>query len=200
MWAEDFLDCPSEANYLALQQATESLDLWPTIREQVLAYLQDGKRPRPDAGWPLPEPEVRRPEQSGHASRRAIPNLELLIAIALLEQRPDEAVAHYQKFARTGRIGWLNIEKRLAKAVAQSRPDTALTIWDHIVRHLIDLVEPKAYREAAVYLRQMHKVFERTQRLGEWQELMENLRREHKAKRRLQEVLDALENDRPLLD
>ena len=41
----------------------------------------------------------------------------------------------------------------------------------------------------------MHGVYEREKRLEEWRAVLAELRREHKAKRRLMEVLDRLEKD-----
>ncbi|MRR08453.1 MAG: hypothetical protein EG828_16335 [Deltaproteobacteria bacterium] len=61
---------------------------------------------------------------------------------------------------------------------------------------LIGQVKPKAYEEAAGYLRKMHKVYGQTGRLADWKGLIMRLRVEHKAKRRLMEVLNGLENDR----
>ena len=59
---------------------------------------------------------------------------------------------------------------------------------------LIKQVKPKAYEEAAVYLRLMKKVYARNRRLEDWQRMLEGLRREHKAKRRLMGILDTLSN------
>jgi uncharacterized Zn finger protein len=42
----------------------------------------------------------------------------------------------------------------------------------------------------------MHKVYQKTKRIGEWRQLIATLRTEHKAKRRLMEVLDSLEGKR----
>ncbi len=59
------------------------------------------------------------------------------------------------------------IDEQLAKAVAASHSDVALQIWQTIAERLIGQVKPKAYLEAAGYLRKMKKVFERTGRLAE---------------------------------
>ena len=72
-------------------------------------------------------------------------------------------------------------------------------IWQSIAEHLIGQVKPKAYQEAAGYLRQMHKVYEKTGRVAEWKTLLIRLRTQHKAKRRLIEVLDGLEHNRKLI-
>ena len=76
--------------------------------------------------------------------------------------------------------------------MADTHPDLALGIWQDIVDGLIGQVKPKAYVEAAVYLRFMKKVYTRNNRLEDWRALLEGLRRKHKAKRRLMGVLDTL--------
>ena len=43
-----------------------------------------------------------------------------------------------------------------------------LTIWKDIVNGLINQVKPKAYEEAALYLRFMKKVYTRNHRLEDW--------------------------------
>ena len=89
------------------------------------------------------------------------------------------------------RLGWFGGDK-VAKAVAKSHPGVALEIWRGLVDGLIAQVKPKSYVEAGGYLRLMHKVYEAGNRQGEWLALLAELRRIHKAKRRLLEVLDAL--------
>ena len=75
-----------------------------------------------------------------------------------------------------------------------------MQIWKNIADRLIGQVKPKAYQDAAVYLRRMRKVYGETGRLDDWKALIMRLRTEHKAKRRLQEVLDGLEKNRKILD
>ncbi len=173
------------------------------MRTGVLDFLQTGRRPvvgkKGKGSWPLPEPEVKAPEPKEKISRVSFPNREMLIEIAILEQRLDDAVALYRELTKTRRWG-THIDEMLAKAVAISHSAVALQIWQSIAEGLIDQVKPKAYQEAAKYLRQMHKVYEQTGRLADWKALLTRLRLEHKAKRRLQEVLDGLEQNRKLID
>ena len=115
----------------------------------------------------------------------------MLIEIAITEKRFDDVVDLYQRLRKTKRWGW-ETDNTVAHAVANTHPDLALAIWEDIVDSLIAQVKPKAYEEAAVYLRFMKKVYTRNQRLDNWQKLLNRLRREHKAKRRLMGVLDTL--------
>ena len=115
----------------------------------------------------------------------------MLIDIAILERRFDDVVALYQEFMKTKRWGW-ETDKAVAEAVAGTHPQTALDIWRAVAEGLIGQVKPKAYEEAAIYLRRMCKVYQETRRISDWQELLTELRKEHRAKRRLMEVLDGL--------
>ena len=200
--AEDFFNRPSEKAYGDLRQAAEMVKAWSTVRTGVLDFLQTGRRPlgggKGQRVWPLPEPEVKKTEAKENFRMASFPNQELLIEIAILEQRLDDAVALYQELTKTRRWGW-SVDECLAKAVVSSHPDVALQIWQSIAERLIGQVKPKAYLEAAGYLRQMHKVYEKTDRVSEWKTLLMRLRTQHKAKRRLMEVLDGLENNRKLI-
>lgn len=129
----------------------------------------------------------------------SFPNREMLIEIAILEQRLDEAVAIYREHSKSRHWGW-GVDKQLAEAVALSHPEVALSIWQSIAEGLIAQVKPKAYIEAGRYLRQMYKVYGQTGRLDDWKSLLMTLRAKHKAKRRLMEVLTGLEEDRKLID
>jgi len=201
--AEDFFDQPSLQKYIDLGQAAEKINLWPTVRGRVLDYLQTGRRPASDAkgktGWPLPEPEVKRTAAKEKFQRVSFPDRDMLIKIAIHEQRLDDVVALYRELDKTRRWGW-GIDEQVAQAVAGSHPDVALQIWQAIAEKLIAQVKPKSYQEAAGYLLKMYKVYEQTNRLAEWRALILRLRTEHKAKRRLQEVLDGLEKNRKLVD
>ena len=83
-------------------------------------------------------------------------------------------------------------DRAVADAVAGSHPQVALDIWRFIVDGLIGQVKPKAYEEAAVFLRRMCKAYQENDRGADWNALLGELRREHRAKRRLLEVLDNL--------
>jgi len=125
------------------------------------------------------------------------PNEDLLIEIALLEERLDDAIALYDDRKHVGR--WDHgMGEILARAVADTHPDAALRIWRSIAEALIDRVKPKAYREAAVHLRKMRRIFEKSGQMNDWTALIKQLRVQHKAKRRLMEVLDELEKNDPV--
>lgn len=197
--AQDFFSYPSKVSYSELRKAAEKIDCWPAVRAAALAFLESGQRPdiaaRKGAGtpWPLPTPEVS--ATSDKRLRRDYPDLDALIEIAILEKRLDDVVTLYQEQQKKLRWGTGKGEE-VAAAVAATHPDIALAIWKQLAEGQIKLVKPRAYEEAAVYLRKMRKVYQQTKRLEQWQMLIRKLRTVHKAKRRLLEVLDSLEDKR----
>jgi uncharacterized Zn finger protein len=167
------------------------------VRETALEYLETGQNPASDgkkgkgSGWPLPSPEVEPPSNKTRRRYPRFPDLETLIDIAIMEKRLDDVVDLYRRLCKTQRWSW-ETDKTVAQAVARTHPDLALDIWRRIVDSFIAEVKPSAYEAAAVYLRLMEKTYKLNRRQSEWLDLLESLRRKHKAKRRLIEVLDTL--------
>lgn len=185
--AQDFLAQLSPATYLELKKAGEKIGRWPEVRAAVLYFLENGKI----ESWPLPNPEVA--AESDKRDRRQYPDLDTLIDIAILEKRFDDVVQLYHALRKKSLWGIDRGKAReVAEAVSATHPDISLAIWKKLAEGEIKLVKPKAYEEAAIYLRKMLKVYRETNRLAEWQNLVRSLRAEHKAKRRLLEVLDGL--------
>ncbi|GAB4346350.1 MAG: SWIM zinc finger family protein [Desulfobulbaceae bacterium] len=198
--AEQFFGYPCISLYQELQKAAEKIQEWPQVRAAVLHFLETGKRPRATAGqagnrsWPLPPVEVKG-EGDRRRHHRRYPDLETLIEIAILEKRTDDVVHLYRQQGETDPWG-TGKGAKVADAVAATHPDVALDIWRRLAIDRIKLVKPKEYENAAVYLRRMRTVYAKTKKLDEWRQLLADLRAEHKAKRRLMEVLDSLENKR----
>ncbi|MBV5318500.1 MAG: SWIM zinc finger domain-containing protein [Desulfobulbaceae bacterium] len=197
--AQDFFEHPTLETYKELRRTAEKIGAWSIVQAAALEYLASGKRPdmmakgSKPADWPLPEPEVGWPPVKERRGYRPFPNRETLIDIAIAEKRFDDAVSLFRGLQEKGRAG-AHLEQAVAKAVAQTHPEVSLGIWRRLVDGLIAEVKPKAYIEAGGFLRLMHKVYEAGNRLTDWQALVAELRRTHKAKRRLLEVLDNLTN------
>ncbi len=174
------------------------------MREVALHYLESGEYPTSGSKkkikyvWPLPKPEVEPPSAGRRESYQKFPDLTTLIDIAIDEKRFDDVVDLYHRFSKDKHWGF-ETDKRVADAVADTRPDLALAIWGDIVNRLIAQVKPRAYEEASIFLRLMRKTYAGNKRLDDWQALLNRLRTEHKAKRRLMGVLDNL-SDRKLVD
>ena len=192
----EFFRHPGLERYKELRKAAEKQDGWAEVRAAVLDYLHTGRRPdlaaKGAAPWPLPAPEVRYPQERARAGQRELfPDRKTLIDIALFEKRFDDAIALYGEMGKE-RIAALGLGRVVARAVAKTHPEVALAIWRGIVDRLIAETTPRAYTEAGTFLGQMRKVYEACGREADWQALLTELRRTHRAKRRLQVVLDGL--------
>lgn len=202
--AQDFFVRPSRQAYTELRTAADKAKVWQPVRAAVLRYLETGRRPdlesrgQEKAAWPLPAPEVVPNRDKAAQGRESFPSLEMLVDIAILEKRLDDVVLLYGELRKTRRHS-VETYKAVADAVAGTHPQVALDIWRSVVDALIAQVKPAAYEAAAVYLRRMYKVYQENKRVTDWQGLLSELRREHKPKRRLMEVLDAL-SGKNLLD
>lgn len=196
--AEDFFNDPSRRAYKALQKSTEKIGCWPAVRAGILCYLETGQRPdstSPRKGsdaWPLPPTEVVPAEWPARYFGRSFPWLEMLIDLAILEKRWDDVVRLYAAYRKDPH--WFGeTDKAVAAAVVESHPDVSLGIWRAMVEDRIAAVKAKAYDEAAIYLRQMRRLYEKLDRTAEWRAVIADLRLKHKAERRLMSVLDGLE-------
>jgi uncharacterized Zn finger protein len=195
--ADNFFHQPSLAGYKEVREATDKLECWEAVRTCLLEYLRTGKRPVASAmdtspAWPLPRPEVSWPSSEKGHWRTEFPLFSLLIDIAILENRLDDAVRMNAERPRS-HYSSMDIDLTVAQAVSASHPQIALDIWRRKVESLIAQVKPKAYETAAGYLLQMRKVYQATKRKNEWKALLADLRTRHKPKRRLMEELDLLE-------
>ena len=175
------------------------------MREAALSFLETGKRPdRPGAlktdgqNWPLPPTEIAHLHEETSPRKDEFPKSETLIRVAILEKRSDDVVELYRTLPKrrtwdSCKYGNCSLDDAVAKAVADSHSDIALSIWRSLTDMLIGYVKPDAYQAAVPYLKSMKSLYGRKNRLGEWKSLISELQTTHKRKRRLMEVLKSVE-------
>lgn len=170
--------------YRRVRAAASAADVWQAVRPPLLGMLEDGKDPRYAAAWPLPASGLDCP-----LARRFQnwPQSVLVIEIALDEGRLDDAVAAYEHTPSNAGLG-----DKLADAVQASHPEFSLGHWRRRAERLIAEVKPKAYRQAKPLLRKLQHLHAQLGQEQLFDEYLLRLRREHKAKRRLQEVVDEI--------
>ncbi len=199
-----FFDKPSLETFLGLEQVSRSLGQWDVIRKAALSYLETGALPLPQAGnkkktrskavepWPLPPTDITPPVKRTRWPQ--FPALDTLIAIAIHESRNDDALRWYKKL-RPDR-STASIDEKVAQAVQHSHPDEAISIWRRLAEAQINLVKPAAYQVAAQHLRKIRRVLHEHERVAEWEALVGEIRKKHKPKRKLMEILNTLKNQR----
>jgi uncharacterized Zn finger protein len=190
MQVEEFVRHPSRQAFTECKKACGRVKTWPSVRESLLRYLENGELPWMQKGWPLPESGLDRPDVD---QRNRFPLVEDLIAIAILEKKPDQVLKWYDQRPKD-RFGWYGAdEDAIAAAVQAHAPDRAVAIWQNRAERLIAQVKPSAYHKAAGYLRKAAKVMLREKKAAEWESYLKELRQQHFRKYRLIEILDGLD-------
>ena len=138
--------------------------------------------------WPLPPCDLLLPKSK--RTTNPFPNTGVLVNIAIYEKRPDDVLKWYH----LGRKSYLHhdTDDSVAEAVKSTHPDEALAIWKRVAEWEIARVKPAAYKVAAPYLKKIRALYRKQKRTAEWKSYLSILRRQHKAKRRLIEILDSL--------
>lgn len=188
--ALEFFYRPDTALYCKLEKATKRLQCWPAVRESLLAYLETGVRPdlQLSPNWPLPPSDLLLPKSKRVAN--LFPDTDVLVSIAMHEKRPDDVLKWYH-LSKKNR-SYHHMDDSVAEAVKSTHPDEALAIWKRVVKWEIARVMPAAYKVAAIYLKKTRTLYRKQKRIGEWNTYLLNLRQQHKAKRRLIEILASL--------
>jgi uncharacterized Zn finger protein len=148
---EDFLQSPSLNTFQDMKKAAEKAKVWPEVRAAALLYLETSKLPPSDPSWPLPETGLKDDRES---RKNEFPVTDVLIDIAIEEERPDDVLRWYDQLKSRKQIFWGGDgyrEDKIAGAVVDLYPDRAIAIWKNLVEKQIALTQPKAYEIAALY-------------------------------------------------
>jgi len=197
--ALEFFYRPDTALYCKLEKTAKRIRCWPAVRKALLTYLETGVRPdiqptkknitrTTSSNWPLPPSELLLPKSKSATS--LFPATGVLVNVAIYEKRPDDVLKWYHP----GRKSSLYHDKddAVAEAVKSTHPNEAQAIWKRVAEWEIARVKPAAYKVAAPYLKKIRALYRKQKRTAEWKSYLSALRRQHKAKRRLIEILDSL--------
>ncbi len=193
---EDFLQSPSLYTFKDMKKATEKAKVWQEVRTAALLYLETGKLPQSDPTWPMPETGVK---EDREVRKSEFPMTSVLIDIAIEEKRPNDVLKWYDHKKSKKGVYWYGEgyqDDQVAEAVADHFPDRAITIWKDIVERQIALTKPKAYEEAARYLRKAQSLLKKLKREEEWKDYLVKLRRDNARKPKLIDILSRLEGRR----
>jgi len=115
-----------------------------------------------------------------------------LISIAILEKDPEKVLYWYDKCSDR-QFGFGISHDEVAEAIKTYAPERAFDMWKTRAERLIDQTKPKAYEEAAIFLKKAKKVLSDINKQEKWTTYINGLRKTHAAKRKLQEVLDRMD-------
>ena len=213
--ADRFFRRPSVSGYRDLLQAARKTKHEQAIQNGALGFLENGKRP--DAGergpskqgtpppWPLPEaPQPGEQENMGR-SERGGPHLDVLIELAIDENRPDDVLMWFDKreaAKQPPKQGWPvrapRNDAKIAKAVEKTHPERAIEIYMRLANAIAAETNTKTYPEAGAYLKRIKPLLKKSGRAGDWPAVVGEFRAANRRKRRLMEVIDGIEG-RPII-
>ncbi len=187
--AEDFFRDPSKRTYAALEHAAQQAGVWPPVREAVLGFLETGVLPWGKKAWPLEKTRVPVLER---AQQQEFPALLILLDVAMWEDRPADALALYDRIRGSFSQPYAHSDS-LATAVAGTFPERAVEIWQRSAEAMIARTKPAAYAEAMTPLKKIRDLLGETGKEQVWNDYLAGIRKRHRRKRRLMEMLDNLE-------
>ena len=193
MSVESYVADPGMRQYENCQKACKKANVWPEVRQFLMLFLEKGALPWQQKKWPLPDSPFEKPKDK-------FPLTGKLIEIAIDEKQPEEVLKWYDTLPRGQHLGFRIDNNAVAETIKDHAPDRAVAIWKFIAEHIIARTSPKAYKEAAVFLKKAAAVMKKEKKEKEWDQYIQALRAIHKRKIRLMEVLDKLEGKpRPII-
>lgn len=194
--AEAFFLNPDGSNYEKLKQASLRVGFWEAVRANVLVWLASTNAleiiPGQPVGeelppWPLPS--------TGNSLRyfsHRSPQYDVLIAIAILENQPEEVLRWYdaKPKSQTGLGNYVDtrFENRIAEAVVTTHPDRAIALWLRIAESFTD-VSRHQYSSAVNYLAKIRRILEESQRKTEWEEILSKFLQTYSSQSRLKRLI-----------
>jgi uncharacterized Zn finger protein len=189
---ERFIRQPSEKRFIECRNMCEEAGHWEKTRQYLILYLETAALPWEQKDWSLPPSGLTMPDPG---DKKHFPQLTNLIDIAIIEKRPAQVLKWYDQLTRQGsRFIRVNHDK-VAMAIKEYDPLRAVSLWKKIAEYHISLVKPEAYLDAAKVLKKAAKIMERQNKQTEWLSYLNQLKKTHKRKIRLMEVIDRLENN-----
>ena len=209
--ADRFFHRPSVASYRDLLKAAKRAKCEPDVQSGALSFLETGRhpgragkrrsKPKPGSPWPLPEPP--QPKQKEPRRRfahlRGGPRFDVLVDLAIDEERPDDVLKWFDKQKAANRSASRRFpartsrgDARIAKAVESSHPDRAIAIYQQLADSIASETNTKTYPEAGDYLKRTKRLLEKAGRGGEWPAIIDDFRSTHGRKPRLMEVIDGI--------
>lgn len=156
-----------------------------------------------DPDWPLPVPSYLEPLMNRRAGfdARSGPHLDVLLDMALRAKQPDEVLKWYDRMLAAPKQSGLYYAGRgyadaVAKAVADTHPQRAFDIYTAALNAQLPHASPRAYEEAAGYLKKLRPIYATLNRAAEWNTLLAGIREKYRNRPKFMEALDKMQGSR----
>jgi uncharacterized Zn finger protein len=110
----------------------------------------------------------------------------------------DYHMAHYSGTPGSRNLGYLP-EDEIAEFLFKEYPERSIAIWQNLAEGLIRMAQVGAYERASRYLSRASHVYRQLGKEEEWKDYLAGLRAANIRKKRLQEILDGIE-DKPVIE
>lgn len=168
IWPQ-FFEQPSLANYQKLHAWSTRLHCWPEQRNEALQHLQQQS------------------VQMAHKLKRNQPDHSLLIAIALWEQDPDQALA----YSRSGSYS-LQTGLQLADILHLHNPEVAVQLYKQGVREYVEQTNNQSYAHAEALVKKIRHIWQQQGHITAFSDYLAELGLAYKAKRNFMRLLNLL--------
>ena len=210
-----FFDSPGVETFNELIRSASKARCEACVRKQAIRFLETGQCPiqpgttkhgtaelQVDPDWPLPAPDTMQWLLRKKHHRQAGPYHEVLVDLAIAEERHEDVLRWYDQLRETtrhsSRFGThhesSSLADRVAGAVVRSHPKRALEVYERAVESLLPSADHRAYERIGTYLRKMRPVFKAIGREDDWHNRINSLREEYRRRPRFIDVLDTLDS------
>jgi Uncharacterized conserved protein len=186
MQTENFVRRSSLDTFHECRHSAEKLKVWAVLRPLLMAFLIERTLPWQQGTWPC-----RNRGDAAISKGEKHPDFGTLIDLAIHEKNPTDVLKWYDLQCKTQRGFGYNTD-RVATAVQDFAPERSITLWKKLAEAQIAVVNPKAYVEAAGFLRKIRKLMDKQNMTAQWNDYIRLLRTGHRRKIRFMEVLDSL--------
>lgn len=112
---------------------------------------------------------------------------------AIVENKPKTILHWYDRLPKSQYRHYGVNKDEVASSVQNYSPMRSVAIWQEMAESLIAQVKPRAYREAAKYLRKAGALMNKHKKQKQWASYIAKLKENHKRKTRLMEILDRMD-------
>jgi uncharacterized Zn finger protein len=189
MQTENFVRYASLERFNECRCSAEKLQVWPVLRPLLTDFLIKRILPWEQEAWPCRNRGGTTDFRGGNH-----PDFGTLVDLAIHEKNPADVLKWYDLQCNTLK-GFRDDADKVATAVRDFAPERSVALWKKLAEAQIAVVKPRAYAEAAVFLRKIKKLTAEQGMTVQWHAYIQSLRTEHSRKIRLMDVLDSLSSD-----
>jgi hypothetical protein len=179
---------PSIERYHKVKEQSRLLGVWPAVMGILLKFLKTGEIPKEDI------PYLRGISLSKiHLSRtNNVLRGKVIMDILSREASHPELKGFFDFDDVKGFFGNNQNAGEVADNILGSFPEKSISIWDSIVKDLIEQGTEKDYKKCEKYLKKIRVAYEQMDNVKKWKEYITSLKNENTNKKKLLSILNKI--------